>query len=514
MLNIPLDAEQHNTWHYLLKFPLYARKDWIKKNLETVISVLKNLLANNITLSRIVTDNHKTPWDTIGFICINDNMYKEAEAIYDTVFHKLNDMKEDTSLALYNRGIARFLQGRYKDAYEDFKLASKNDAHAYGKKSLTWGAIKYMDEVLFPTRETIKRNHERLVRDLNMPKMAHEMIGANKLKIFRKWNSSTPLFSQNISQGGGYYLTLKNAHKETKGIVIDPGYNFLDIFRDHRLGILDIDAIIVTHDHDDHSEALEGILSLVAKYNDYKTSGQPKVIDIFGSPGVMLKYQGLFNKTDKEGTNEINFKLMIPGNKINEINGVSTMEKHGFELMVNQAYHPELWTNQESTVGVTVETNLIYKHHPLKLGITADTRYEPYIGNQYQDVQIMLINIGSIEKEEGKLLHSHLGLFGCINLLKEARIGKQLLAILTEFGEEFRGRRKIISKIIELWGQPMEPHLVDQDFRVFPGDINLEVNLADLSVKDTRSGRFYPYSDMDYDEIDPETIIYKPKNPV
>jgi hypothetical protein len=147
----------------------------------------------------------------------------------------------------------------------------------------------------------------------------------------------------------------------------------------------------------------------------------------------------------------------------------------------------------------------------LKLGVTADTRYEPYIGNQYQDVQIMLINIGSIEKEEGKLLHSHLGLFGCINLLKEARIGKQLLAILTEFGEEFRGRRKVISKIIELWGQPMEPNMVNPEFRVVPGDINLEVDLAELSLKDTRNGHFYHYADMDYDEVDPETIVYRPK---
>ena len=187
------------------------------------------------------------------------------------------------------------------------------------------------------------------------------------------------------------------------------------------------------------------------------------------------------------------------------------MEKYGFEIVVNQAYHPELWTNQESTVGLTLETNLMYKHHPLKLGITSDSRYETFIGNQYQDVQLLLLNIGSIEKEEGKLLHSHLGLFGCINLLKEARIGKQLLTILTEFGEEFRGRRKIISKIIELWGQPMESNLVNPEFRVFPADLNLEVNLQDLSIKDSRSGRFYHYSEMDYDEVDPETIAYRPK---
>ena len=509
MLNIELNAEHHHTWHNLLKFPVYMRKEWVQKHLHTVIETLKRLLSNRTTLAHVLSGEHKSPWDEIGFICLNDNLYKEAETIYDTVHRKLSDLKEDATLALYNRGIARFLQGRYREAYEDFKLARKYDPHFYDKGSLTYGAIRYMDEVLFPTREMIKRNQEKLEKDLNMPKMAEEITGLNKLKIIRKWNSSTPLYSQTGSQGGGYYLTLSNHRKELKGIVIDPGYNFLEIFREQRLGILDIDSIILTHDHDDHSEAIEGILSLVAKYNDHRLSGPPKVLDIFGSPGVMLKYQGIFSKTDKDGNNEINFHLMIPGNKITHVDAVPTMEKYGFNLLVNQAYHPELWTNQESAVGVTIETNVTYKHHPLKIGITGDSRYETFIGNQYHDVQLLLLNIGSIEKEEGELLDVHLGLCGCINLLKEARLGKPLLTILTEFGEEFRGRRKTISRIIELWSQPMEPQLINHDFRVIPADINLEVGLTDLSVKETRTGRFYPYSEIECDEIDPEIVVYK-----
>lgn len=512
MLNIPLNAEDPHTWHNLLKFPIYARKDWIRNHLNAVIATLKELLSDKNALLNVGLDSHQMPWDAIGFICLNDNLYKEAETIYDNIFRKFQDIKADATIPLYNRGIARFLQGRYRDAYEDFKLARKDDPHFYDKDSLTFGAIKYMDEVLFPTRETIKKNQEKLIKDLNTPKMVDDVSGPNKLKIIRKWNSSTPLYSQTPSLGGGYYLTLKNSRGETKGIVIDPGYNFLEIFREQCLGILDIDAIIVTHDHDDHSESVEGILSLVAKYNDYKLRGPSKVLDIFGSPGVMLKYQGVFNKTDKAGNKEINFQLMIPGNRITEIDGASTMEKYGFELVVNQAYHPELWTNQESAVGVTIETNIIYKHHPLKIGMTGDTRYETFIGNQYQDIQMLLINIGSIEKEEGKLLHSHLGLCGSINLLKEARLGKPLLAVLTEFGEEFRGRRKTISKIIELWAQPMEPSLINHDFRVIPADLNLEIDLTDLSIKETKTGKFHPYPEIDFDELDLELISYKHKH--
>ena len=513
MLNIPLNAEDPHTWHNLLKFPLYARKEWIGNHLNTVIATLKKILSDKNVLLNVGPDIHQMPWDAIGFICLNDNLYKEAETIYDNIYRKFQDIKADATIPLYNRGIARFLQGRYRDAYDDFKLARKDDPHFYDKGSLTFGAIKYMDEVIFPTREIIKKNQERLIKDLNTPKMVDDVSGPNKLKIIRKWNSSTPLYSQQTpSLGGGYYLTLKNSRGETKGIVIDPGYNFLEIFREQCLGILDIDAIIITHDHDDHSEAIEGILSLVAKYNDYKLHGPSKVLDIFGSPGIMLKYQGVFNKTDKNGVKEINFQLMIPGNRVTEIDGTSTMDKYGFELAVNQAYHPELWTNQESAVGVTIETNIIYRHHPLKIGITGDTRYETFIGNQYQDTQLLLINIGSIEKEEGKLLHSHLGLCGSINMLKEAGLGKPLLAILTEFGEEFRGKRGTISKIIELWAQPMEPSLINKDFRVIPADLNLEIELTGLGIKETKTGKFHPYPEIDFVELDLELISYRHKH--
>ncbi|MFH1709694.1 MAG: hypothetical protein ABH860_01315, partial [bacterium] len=89
-----------------------------------------------------------------------------------------------------------------------------------------------------------------------------------------------------------------------------------------------------------------------------------------------------------------------------------------------------------------------------------------------------------------------------------------LLAILTEFGEEFRGKRKTISKIIELWAQPMEPQLINHDFRVVPADLNLEVDLMDLSIKETRTGRFHPYPEIDFDELDLELISYKHKHTI
>jgi len=417
---------------------------------------------------------------------------------------------KNVSLPAYYRGIAHFLQGRFQTAYSDFKLSRQFDLQAKVFSGPSAQAIAYMEDTLFPTRETIKSNQAKLIRDLNTPRMIERIMGANVIRTIHKWNSASPLYSHGISQGGGYFLTLRNGRNEVKGIAIDPGYDFFDIFRDLGLGIADIDAIIITHDHDDHTESVEGILSLLAKYNDHNEMKRSKVLDIFGSAGSLLKFHGLLSATDLFGNREISFKLMVPGSDITEIDGISLWEKYGFTISVRSAHHTERWTNQESSVGLVLNTNIHYKNNGerLRIGITGDTRYETGLGLAYRDAQLLLLNIGSVEKEEGKLLSQHLGMLGCVNLLKEARLGKPLLGILTEFGEEFSGRRDIISKIIENWAQPMEG-TKNRELKVIPADVHLEVRLEDLNVRETDTNVFFPYNLIRVDESDPEILKYK-----
>jgi L-ascorbate metabolism protein UlaG (beta-lactamase superfamily) len=429
--------------------------------------------------------------------------------IYDELFKKTQKEHGNIGVPAYFRGIAHFLQGLFQEAYKDFKLARQFEIQTKKVNGFSARAIAYMEETLFPTREIIKKNQSRLIKDLNSPRQLSRVMGSNTLRTIHKWNSATPLFSSGISQGGGYFLTLRNRLGQTTGIAIDPGYDFFSIFRDLGLGIADIDAIIITHDHDDHTESVEGILSLLAKYNDHNEQKKSKVIDILGSAGALLKFHGLLSATDLFGNREINFKLLVPGSEISEIEGVSLMEKYGFTLSVKPAFHTERWTNQESAVGIVINTNIpdIKNGGKLKIGITGDTRYEVGVGREYKDVQVLLLNIGSVEKEEGKMLKQHLGMLGCINLLKESRLGKPLLAILTEFGEEFSGKREIIGRILENWAQPMSS-TKSRELKVIPADIHLEVRLEDLNIRETDTNVFFPYTMIEIDESNPERLRY------
>ncbi|MBU0574207.1 MAG: MBL fold metallo-hydrolase [Candidatus Margulisbacteria bacterium] len=499
LLKIHLDEKKPESWENLPRLPYQTRKDWIVSHLKEILATLE---ADPAIPEEV--------WHKFGFMCINDIMYKEAETIYDRMYKKYQKQHKNFGIALYYRGIARFLQGRFKEALADFKAARQQDFHCKNTKSHAIAAISYMEGTIFPTRDAIKKNQEKLIEDLNQPRTLDFKVGAGMLKTLHKWNSATPLFSSGLSQGGGYFITLRSPSGETKGIAIDPGYDFYAIMRDFGLGIADIDAIIITHDHDDHTESMEGILSLLAKYNDHNKEKCSKIIDIFGSAGTLLKFHGLLSALDPYGNKEINFNLLVPGNTLTTSGTEDLLKKYGFIIHVKPAYHRERWTNQESSVGLVIETNLpTINNENLSIGITGDTRYEEKLGREYKNCQLLLLNIGSIEKEEGQFLSQHLGMLGCINLLKEARLGKPLLAVLTEFGEEFLGKREIISHIIENWSQPLNGPSSKKTLKVMPADINLEVRLSDLTIRETDTHVFFPYQMIDIEESGSDSLKYK-----
>jgi len=498
-----LDADAIETWQNLLGLPVQERASWIKDNLSIIVRTLERSAASWSEVKG------QGPRDLIISQCLGAGLYKEAEHVLDTVIKKVRSKTSLTAHLDYYRGIARFLQGRFKDAYEDFKSSRRLEHLQKEFNTDSLKAISYMEETIFPMIEKVARSKEKLRHDLNVARYVDRAVGPNVLKTLHKWNSSSPLYSTGISQGGGYLLTLKNRQGVVRSIAIDPGYGFLELFRDCDLSIVDLDAIIVTHDHDDHTESIEAILSLLAKYNDNVPHDKIKVLDVFGSSGVMLKFQGLFDAVSPLGSKEINFKLLVPNTTIDHAGGVRLRDKYGCVIHVKEAFHEELWTHEESSVGFVIETNIAGKdQRPVKIGVTGDTRYESGLGEQYRGCQILLMNIGSLEKEEGKLLKQHLGLIGSINVIKQAM---PEVAVITEFGEEFQDKRATVASVIEEWAAPFNGAYGGKRTKVFPADVRFEIKLEDRSIKETSTGVFLPAGMVEAGESVSETILYQLK---
>ncbi len=86
--------------------------------------------------------------------------------------------------------------------------------------------------------------------------------------VLRRFNSFTPALPRGRKKietvkGGGYFLYWNN-----KGIVIDPGFNYIENLYCQDLTIGDIDAILITHGHNDHYIDLDPTLTLLYQYNE------------------------------------------------------------------------------------------------------------------------------------------------------------------------------------------------------------------------------------------------------
>ncbi len=82
----------------------------------------------------------------------------------------------------------------------------------------------------------------------------------------RRWNSFSPNLGSRASAtvGGGYFVRAWDGeHDRYIGIVIDPGYNFLENLFNEGFTITDVDLVVITHAHPDHIENFTNLLTLL-----------------------------------------------------------------------------------------------------------------------------------------------------------------------------------------------------------------------------------------------------------
>eukprot|EP00456_Euglypha_rotunda_P024448 TRINITY_DN1_c1_g1_i9.p1 TRINITY_DN1_c1_g1~~TRINITY_DN1_c1_g1_i9.p1 ORF type:complete len:378 (+),score=69.88 TRINITY_DN1_c1_g1_i9:3030-4163(+) len=88
------------------------------------------------------------------------------------------------------------------------------------------------------------------------------------LSALRGWSSAVTLLEGSRDghwRGGGYFLKWQE-----RGIVIDPGFDFLDNFHDAGFHAREVDAVLVSHDHSDHNFDLQSLDDL--RYEIYRRS--------------------------------------------------------------------------------------------------------------------------------------------------------------------------------------------------------------------------------------------------
>lgn len=378
---------------------------------------------------------------TIGYKKLSDKFKKEKSSI-----HLDSDENEERQL---------------KEAIESIEAKIKsNDSYTLPQDNDLEPVSKFIENKMncdFYTRK-LRLNTETFYDHLIYQSCRPSLDDHYVLTVLRRWQSFTPALSSGSEvgqKGGGYFVYKTNGKGEIEeGLVVDPGFNFLENFFGEGFSIRDINAILMTHSHPDHSNDFMSIMTLVHEMNKCGErvfadgKWEKRKLVLFMTEGCHQNFAEQINrKTDT-------FKDIIRVKQDDKEYDKKAFLKH-FKLKVTKANHDDL-TDYDS-VGYVISNE---KGEPL-IGFTGDTQWYHGIEEKYKDCPVICMNIGgvvNIFKDENIMLsdltqdkdkaynnikkillrENHLYLPGFYLMAKKFN-KKQKLLIISELCEEMKG---------------------------------------------------------------------------
>jgi ribonuclease BN (tRNA processing enzyme)/tetratricopeptide (TPR) repeat protein len=382
----------------------------------------------------------------------------------------------------------------------------KEDINNQGFSKETENIMKSSDMALLEKQYyENKRIRKNFIREWHRLKIASPPDP--KLYILQKWNSFTPILSDDTSpsKGGGYFLSIGYT-----GVVFDPGFDFIQNFRNAGLSFNNIDCIFITHAHNDHTADLESLLSLLHDYNKeikgdkssskencifrkmmskyphksfdeintkvdemYINSPRRKIFRIYVSAGTKEKcgFLKLGSKTDYElvilntEQAQVGVKSFAPNKRLQIPGGVDISygnKEYGDKWVTIYpipAKHDDTMTDRDC-YGYVIR----FHHDNTIIWYTGDTGFSEELQTHYiamnnylgQNKQtILLAHIGGFKPNEQYYFRTdatkayypnHLGRLG---LCKIFECIKPDVLLVSEFGEEFRNCRADLVKIFK-----------------------------------------------------------------
>jgi len=513
-----------------------------------------------------------------GNVYLNQNRYDKALAEYN----KAIELDPNFAHAFYNRGIVYYNQNRFDEALADYKKA--RDLYKKEKKdydeSTAKNKIDEVNEIIRISKEKekddariiiekteelakkIKDNEERgnNFYKYNPPKKSDENYFT--FTVLRKWNSFTPIVGRGFrsSKGGGYFIKTGD-----KGIVIDPGFNFIENFMTNGYTFSEIDAVFITHAHNDHTADLDSLLTMLHKYNDDLYGGElndpnfepkkgsvlDKAMSKFNYTAEMLhkdpqKMKNVKDEMDKRFPEVVkNITFYITTGTFKKYAGFFNLKKiSNYKIVCIDSEHYEdkdsepiikigdvgvkvIKAKHDDIISDSTAVGFCFEQGDFVLIYTGDTGFwdmqEEYkkLADRYSEKSITLVaNIGGFKRSEMSYSqnndiekHYYKNHLGRLGLAKLAEIIKPKLCIISEFGSEFDGghRRKIADIFNSVYNGKIGTYFL-------PADIGLHVNKCEVEVimscENMEAKKFVDPSAVSVIEVKPTSQLYYHHNDV
>ena len=266
---------------------------------------------------------------------------------------------------------------------------------------------------------------------------------SNFMEFPKQFSSYTPIMDSNGKKvvGGGYFLVING-----RGCVIDPGHHYLSNYFNLKRTIKDIDAVFVTHFHDDHYADLPALLSLL--YRRSKVDNNMS-IDLFLDNESYNMFSPIVNSA---------FYLSHPSNPISQGNVYKLRNEDDIIIEYLPTDH-DVFGRRDADYGLHFHKI----REDLSLIITGDTTWSDDIDEFYHkkfhdsgSYKVLVAHISSIYENEGAFVGAsqleiepnwhpnHLAIGGLCRCIAACQPNK---VVLSEIGEELEG---IIDKIGEI----------------------------------------------------------------
>lgn len=407
---------------------LQPMRNTLKEPLECVLNNDKDMAANYLTLCHGIRN-----WPYNAFLTALIGIMEDSDAWSESWKHLTDSQKQDK-----------------------LRLLTGNRANM--EKLYACSIIPELRPAIDGHKKTITEYYKMRWQRESLTRRDHYFINLKGL------SSSSPILYNNTfgtnMRGGGFYFRWNGF-----GVAVDPGLYFVTNMHEHGLSIHDINAVIVTHNHIDHTGDIPLLDDLEHQIRGVK-SIQWYVCQEIHDTGWLEK---------------CNVHLVSRGqsHKLSDFVTLRTTEtRHIEDASVPGGYRTTTFGCVFTLKPYTLPSG--ERIGERVMGYTSDTTYWDGMERDYDHADLLIANISSVRKEDLLLDEQHpihLGFGGCMRMLLNFTQTPELF-LLSEFWNGIEDIRFPVSK--QLRRAAMQKGV---NAAVLPTEIGMEIDLANIGVK-------------------------------
>ena len=304
------------------------------------------------------------------------------------------------------------------------------------------------------------------------------------LAILKGWGSAVPIIqsAETGSRGGGYFLKWGG-----KGLVIDPGFDFLRNFHESGFHGREIAAVAITHNHTDHNQDLGLIEDLFYEMNkgsvpSGKDAWHYTMIvdgDTFAANAHRLDHRMSYRNTP------LQFRLTDFEYNQHQPHSLNEVAQLPFIVDYFKAQHS---SDVPKAVGIKVVCLNEDGKPAFTLGYSSDTGFfddlctDKCLGRNLDVLVADVSQPDRAEKDEpDKLKESHLGLHGLIKLIEGC---SPKMTIISEFWSGLSDVRLEMARELR--------HYFKCD-SIFPGGLGLYIDPRNMTIRCSECRKYHPF---------------------